>query len=65
MEGSRFRVGDAVSITDGASPYYAEEGRVLAVLVNKHAATPHKYDVVFADGRSESFWGGQLKGTSP
>jgi hypothetical protein len=65
MENSPFRVGDTVSITDGASPYYTEEGRVLAVLVNKHGAMPHKYDVVFADGRSESFWGGQLKGKLP
>jgi hypothetical protein len=65
MEDSRFLVGDVVFITDGASPYYTEEGRVLAVLVNKHGALPHKYDVVFADGRSESFWSGQLKGKSP
>jgi hypothetical protein len=64
MEDS-FQVGDVVLITDGASPYYTEEGRVLAVLVNKHGATPHKYDVVFADGRSGAFWGGQLKGKSP
>jgi hypothetical protein len=64
MEESRFLVGDVALITDGSSPYCTEEGRVLAVLVNKHGATPHKYDVVFGDGRSESFWGGQLQGKS-
>src|SRR5437762_8503354 len=64
MEERRFRVGDVVSITDRASPCYGEEGRVLAVLVNKHAGKPDKYDVVFADGRSEAFWDAQLRGKS-
>ena len=50
-----------VFITDIASPYYAEEGRILAILVNKHARSPDKYDVVFSNGRSVEFWDAQLK----
>jgi hypothetical protein len=63
MEETRFRIGDVVSVTDNASPYYADEGRILAVLLSKHGGTPVKYDVVFADGRSETFWDVQLKGS--
>ena len=61
MEGSRFQVGDIVHITDIASPYYSEEGRILAILVDRRAHSPDKYDVVFADGRSATFWDAQLK----
>jgi len=61
MEGSRFQVGDVVNITDIASPYYSEEGRILAILVNRHARSPDKYEVVFAEGRSATFWDAQLE----
>jgi hypothetical protein len=49
MKASRFCIGDAVFITDIASSCHGEEGRILAVLVNKHEGTPD----VFGDGRSE------------
>jgi hypothetical protein len=61
MEGSRFQVGDVVHITDTASPYYAKEGRILAILVNRREHSPEKYDVVFADGRSVTFCDAQLE----
>jgi hypothetical protein len=61
MEESRFQVGDVVHITDTASPYYSEEGHILAILVNRRAHSPEKYDVVFADGRSATFGDGQLE----
>lgn len=61
MEELPFRVGDIVYITDNRSPYYSEEGRILAHLVSKHPHIPDKYDVVFADGRNEIFGDGQFK----
>ena len=64
MEGSRFQVGDVVHIADVASPYYAAEGRILAILVNKQVGSPNKYDlydVVFSDGHSSTFWDAQLE----
>ena len=61
MEELPFRVGDAVYITDNRSPYYSQEGRILAHLVSKNAHIPDEYDVVFADGRNETFGDGQLK----
>jgi hypothetical protein len=61
MEELPFRVGDIVYVTDNRSPYYSEEGRILAHLVSKHSHVPDKYDVVFADGRNEIFGDGQLK----
>jgi hypothetical protein len=61
MEGPRFQVGDLVHITDVSSPYYAEQGRILAILISKHAHSPDRYDVVFADGRSAAFGNAQLE----
>ena len=61
MEGSRFQVGNLVHITDVSSPYYAEQGRILAILVTKEAHSPAGYEVVFSDGRSATFWDAQLE----
>jgi len=61
MEGSRFQVGDLVHITDVSSPYYAEQCRILAILITKHTHSLDSYDVVFADGRSATFWDAQLE----
>jgi hypothetical protein len=55
-----FRIGDTVYIIDHRSPYFSQEGRVLARLIGKHAHVPDEYDVVFADGRSARFGAGQL-----
>jgi len=52
MEKSRFRIGEAISIADIASPYYAEEGPDLGDSGWKTSDIPDKYDVVFSDGRS-------------
>ena len=56
-----FRIGETVYIIDNRSPYYSEQGRILAHLASKHPHLPDKYDVIFADGRSATFLGGQLK----
>jgi hypothetical protein len=56
-----FRIGETVYIIDNGSPYYSQEGLILAHLVSKHAHLPDKYDVIFADGRSATFSGGQFK----
>jgi hypothetical protein len=56
----RFRLGDAVYVRDRISPFYPEEGRILAILVNKKGHSPDQYDVVFADGHSAVFWDAQL-----
>jgi hypothetical protein len=58
-----FRIGETVCIIDNRSPYYSQEGLISAHLVSKHAHLPDKYDVIFADGRSATFSGGQLKMT--
>ena len=58
-----FRIGETVYITDSRSPYYSQQGRILAHLVGKHAHLPDEYDVVFADGRSVTFGAGQLDTT--
>ena len=55
-----FRIGETVCVIDNGSPYYSQEGRILAHLVGKHAHIPDEYDVIFADGRSAMFWAGQL-----
>ena len=55
-----FRFGDLVHISDVSSPHYAELGRILAILINKHAHSADRYDVVFADGRSVTFLDAQL-----
>jgi hypothetical protein len=60
MGHSRFHLGDTVYVRDAISPFYSEEGRILAVLVNKQEHSPDQYDVVFADGHSEVFWDAQL-----
>ena len=58
-----FRIGETVYIIDNRSPYYSQQGRILAHLVGKHAHVPDEYDVVFADGRSATFGAGQLDAT--
>ena len=56
-----FRIGETVYIIDNRSPYHSEQGRILAHLASKHPHLPDKYDVIFADGRSATFSGSQLK----
>jgi hypothetical protein len=62
--GNRIFAWAVVHITDSASPYYREEGRILAVLVAKYKYSteiPDSYDVVFADGHSATFWNAQME----
>ena len=35
-----FHIGETVYITDNRSPYYSQQGRILAHLVGKHAHVP-------------------------
>ena len=58
-----FRIGETVYIIDNRSPYYSQQGHILAHLVGKHSRIPDEYDVIFADGRSAMFWAGQLDAT--